>query len=105
MCTLLWTNARGLQVLRNNVEVEASAISTFGIPTTTGSFFFPGDDKFCDVQVDYKRHPLIFTIGNEWHRCGAHKRSPDIIAPVLHRVHTNGHRLRVSLPFFVRFVE
>ena len=64
MCTLLWTNARGLQVLRNDVSVDPRAISRFGMPTTTGSMFFPRDRDYCDVQVDYSRNPLIFTISD-----------------------------------------
>ena len=51
-------------MLRNDVSVDPGAISRFGIPSTTGSIFSPRDRDYCDVQVDYSRNPLIFTISD-----------------------------------------
>jgi len=101
--TMLWSDARGLQVPDPSAPIDHNDVAGVGIPTVgTGGVSEMLDQHWADVVVP--PGSLLVTIGQGWFQSPAALLGPQVPCPTLHRVSIDGDMPndRHSFPFLAR---
>ena len=101
--TILWSDARGLQVPSASAPISVGDVAGIGIPSVgpeAGSVF--GDEHWVDVVSP--SGSLVVSIGQGWFHSPAAQLYPAVPCATLHRVSIDGNMAsdRHSIPFLAR---
>lgn len=106
LCTLLWSDGPGLEVLdpERASEWEPNAVLQYGLPTMGPPGPELSEDQWARVQLPWQSNPLLLTLGTSWLSSDLTASRLPARCAVLHRVTLPQERTRHSLPFLADLV-